>query len=153
MWKFSGSSVLKCSLYADASLSWQRVVFRVATAQTKRAVLLQVSVVPWMDTMLVYTGWWLDGGTHNDFTNTTLNPSAAAACATGHFRPAEFIERYPQLLLKNSSGELAITQYGGCHVYDHTQPRVRQYWRDNCLKMTAAGMDGCGADFSAGGAS
>ena len=40
---------------------------------------------------------------------------------------------------------------GGCHVYDHTQPRVQQYWRDNCLKMANAGMDGCGADFSSGG--
>ena len=96
-----------------------------------------VSVVPWMDTMLVYTGWMLDGSSN---LNHTLNPSAQAACATGHFRPAEFIERYPQLLVKNASGDLAITQYCACHVYDHTQPRVRQYWRDNCLKMTEAGM-------------
>lgn len=41
-------------------------------------------------------------------------------------------------------------RYGRCHVYDHTQPRVQQYWRDNCLKMTQAGADGCGADFSSG---
>merc|ERR1711870_99169 len=42
-------------------------------------------------------------------------------------------------------------KYGNCHVYDHSQPRVRQYWRDNCIKMTQSGaIDGCGADFSAG---
>jgi hypothetical protein len=120
----------------------------VNSAKKLKAKNPNVSVVPWMDTMLVYTGWMLDGSSN---INHTLNPSAQKACATGHFRPAEFIERYPQLLVKNASGDLAITQYGGCHVYDHTQPRVRQYWRDNCLKMTAAGMDGCGADFSSGG--
>lgn len=112
------------------------------------------SVVAWMDTMLVYTGWRLDGACSTNKScavNTTLNPDAQYACSTGHFRPAEYIEQYPELLLKNTSGDLAITHYGGCHVYDHTQPRVQQYWRDNCLKMTAAGLDGCGADFSSGG--
>lgn len=62
------------------------------------------------------------------------------------------LRRYPSLLVPNSSGLPAITQYGQCHVYDHRLPRVQQYWRDNCLKMTASGViDGCGADFSAGG--
>ena len=82
------------------------------------------SVVGWMDTMLVYTGWRLDGNA--SIINHTLNPDANQYCATGHFRPAEWIEQYPQLLLKNTSGALAITQYGACHVYDHRQPRVRQ---------------------------
>jgi hypothetical protein len=61
------------------------------------------------------------------------------------------LARYPQLLVHNSSGQVAISQYGQCHVYDHQQARVRQYWRDNCLKMTNTGViDGCGADFSSG---
>jgi hypothetical protein len=120
----------------------------VNSAKKLKAKNPDVSVVPWMDTTLIYTGWMLDGSTN---LNHTLNPSAQAACATGHFRPAEFIERYPQLLVKNAKGDIATESFGQCHVYDHTQARVRQYWRDNCLKMTKAGMDGCGADFSAGG--
>jgi hypothetical protein len=128
------------------------------SAKKIKAVNPGVSVVPWMDTMLVYTGWRLDGKQEKtgkdaplEPINHTLNPDAQLACSTGHFRPAEYIERYPQLLLKNTSGQLAITGYGQCHVYDHAQPRVQQYWRDNCLKMANAGMDGCGADFSSGG--
>ena len=125
------------------------------SAEQIHAANPDASVVGWMDTMLVYTGWKLDGSEEpakgkNPVFNHTLNPDAQAACATGHFRPAEYIERYPQLLVKNTSGKLAISQYGSCHVYDHSQPRVQQYWRDNCLKMTAAGLDGCGADFSSG---
>lgn len=118
------------------------------SARQIKAAAPNASVVAWMDTMLVYTGWRLDGNA--SIINHTLNPDADSSCATGHFRPAEFLEKYPQLLVKNTSGQLAVSQYGHCHVYDHTQPRVQQYWRDMCLRITAAGLDGCGADFSSG---
>ena len=90
----------------------------------------------------------------NTTINTTLNPSANAQCATGHFRPAEYLERDGRhLLLTNRSGLPAITAYGHCHAYDHSQPAARQFWTDMCLNMTASGaIDGCGADFSAMGA-
>eukprot|EP00935_MAST-01C_sp_MAST-1C-sp1_P001718 g1718.t1 len=127
---------------------WQEDAW-VASAKQIHAANPDASVVGWMDTMLVYTGWRLDGNASAPI-NHTLNPDAASACATGHFRPAEFIEKHPELLVKNTSGQLAISKYGGCHVYDHTQSSVRDYWRNNCLKMTAAGLDGCGADFSSG---
>ena len=45
-------------------------------------------------------------------------PPPQAACATGHFRVAEDIEKRPEMLLKNASGKLAITAFGGCHVYN-----------------------------------
>ena len=32
------------------------------------------------------------------------------------------------------------------YAYDHRQA-VRDYWRDNCLAIANAGLDGCGADF------
>jgi hypothetical protein len=65
----------------------------IASAKQIKAVNPTASVVVWMDTMLVYTGWRLDGNTSAPI-NHTLNADAVAACATGHFRPAEFIERY-----------------------------------------------------------
>lgn len=104
-----------------------------------------------MDTLLVYTGWNIDP--QNKTVNTTLNPDANAQCATGHFRPAEYLETAgKKLLLRNSSGKLALTSYGHCHTYDHAQPVARQYWTDQCLDMTSTGViDGCGADFSAMG--
>ena len=125
----------------------------VAAAKQIKAASPNTSVVAWMDTMLVYTGWNYpekELRPKSDI-NHTLNPDAQAACATGHFRVAEYIEKHPEMLLKNSSGKLAITSFGGCHVYDHRQPAVRQYWKDNCLAIANAGLDGCGADFSAGG--
>ena len=97
------------------------------------------------------TGWNYPDAGKSHVINHTFNPDANAQCATGHFRVAEDIERRPEMLLKNSSGKLAITAYGHCHVYDHTQAAVQKYWRDNCLAVANAGLDGCGADFSAGG--
>lgn len=90
----------------------------------------------------------------NTTVNTTLNPDANAACATGHFLPAEYLERAGSgLLLRNATGQLAINNFGNCHVYDHSQPAAREYWKQMCLNMTATGViDGCGADFSAMGA-
>ena len=61
----------------------------VNSAKKLKAKNPNVSVVPWMDTTLIYTGWMLDGSSN---LNHTLNPSAQGACATGHFRPAEFID-------------------------------------------------------------
>ena len=127
----------------------------IASAKQIKAVAPTASIVPWMDTMLVYTGWWRNGSApargQTDFVwNHTLNPYADDACATGHFRVAEDIEKRPSMLVKNTSGMLAISAYGHCHVYDHTQAAVRAYWTDNCLAMANAGMDGCGADFSSG---
>lgn len=62
-----------------------------------------------MPRRLIYTGWRLDGNQSAPI-NHTLNPDAVGACATGHFRPAEWIEQYPQLLVKNTSGMPAISQ-------------------------------------------
>lgn len=61
----------------------------VNSARQIKAANPDTAVVVWMDTMLVYTGWNMSGTAINH----TLNPDAVAACATGHFRPAEFIER------------------------------------------------------------
>jgi len=66
-------------------------------------------------------------------------------------RASEWISRHPELLVHNTSGLPALEKYGNCYVYDHSQARVRQYWRDNCIRLTQSGaIDGCGADFSAG---
>ena len=135
---------------------WEQEAMVNAARQIKKASP-QTSVIVWFDTMLVYTGWNVDPS--NKTVNTTLNPDANAQCATGHFINAEYLERAGKSLLlrnktKDSDGKamLAITQYGHCHVYDHSQPAARNYWQSMCLNMTASGViDGCGADFSAMG--
>ena len=40
-------------------------------------------VVVWMDSFRIYTA------------DKTLNPDLGHACTTGHFRPAQFLERHP----------------------------------------------------------
>ena len=96
----------------------------------------------------VRPGW----NTSGTAVNHTLNPDAGTACTTGHFRDAEFLEAPASrdvYLAKNSSGLPALESWSHCHVYDHANPVVRQYWTDMCLNMTATGyIDGCGADFS-----
>jgi hypothetical protein len=123
----------------------------IASARKIKAANPNISVVVWFDTLLVYTGWNIDA--KNKTVNTTFNPDANSACATGHFRDAEYLYRQgSDLLLKNSSGEFALTSFGHCHAYDHSQAETRQYWTDMCLNMTDSGVvDGCGADFSATG--
>lgn len=127
----------------------------VATARAIKQINRNISVIAWMDTLLVYTGWNVDAA--NQTVNTTLNPDALKECATGHFRPAEYLEQPgpsggQALLLRNRTGGLALSSYGHCHVYDHRQAAARQYWTSMCLAMTASGhVDGCGADFSAMG--
>lgn len=123
----------------------------IASARKLKAANSNISIVVWFDTLLVYTGWNVD--TNNKTVNTTLNPDANKECATGHFRDAEYLYREGHdLLLKNSSGQFALTSFGHCHAYDHSQAAARQYWTDMCLNMTDSGVvDGCGADFSATG--
>ena len=129
--------------------AWEEDAWIVAARQIKRANPA-ASVVVWMDTMLIYTGWnWPD--TAGVGTNHTLNPDATEPCSAGHFRSAEFLETEGRsFLLKNRSGLPALySPYGNCHVYDHSQSRVRQYWTEMCLNLTDSGViDGCGADFS-----
>jgi hypothetical protein len=68
----------------------------------------------------------------------------------GHSRAAEHLESHPELLLRNTTGGLALG-WGGLHVYDHRLGKVRELWRSNCLALTESGaIDGCGADFSDG---
>lgn len=107
--------------------------------------------------MLIYTGWtWppppsSDNNNDDDVDyNRTLNPDIQKPCTTGYFRPAEFLESHPhEYLLTNRSGLPALEPWSHCHIYDHTQEHVRNYWRDMCLNLTASGViDGCGADFS-----
>ena len=135
---------------------WEEDAWVAAATEIKKASP-NTSVVVWMDTMLVYTGWnWSpSGAAHNGTLNTTLNPDIKGPCATGHFRPAEYLETAGRaLLLKNKSGLPALQKWSNCHVYDHSQAAGRQYWTEMCLNMTASGViDGCGADFSAMGVS
>ena len=131
--------------------AWEEDAWLVAAKQIK-AANPSASVIVWMDTMNIYTGWnWPDTGT--TALNYTFNPDINGACATGHFRAAEFLETAGRsFLLQNRSGLPALQPYGRCHVYDHSQPEVRQYWTEMCLNMTASGfIDGCGADFSGSG--
>eukprot|EP00039_Didymoeca_costata_P028493 m.21213 g.21213 ORF g.21213 m.21213 type:complete len:398 (-) comp7079_c0_seq2:77-1270(-) len=124
---------------------WEEDAMIKAAKQIK-AINENISVIVWFDTMLIYTGWNMSG----TGLNTTLNPDIDSACATGHFRPAEFLEKHEQYLLKNTSGLPALEPWSHCHIYDHSKDFVRQYWTDMCLNMTATGViDGCGADFSA----
>ena len=135
---------------------WQEDAWIAAATQIKEKSP-NTSVVVWMDTVLIYTGWFWPPKKWHKHTprpvNRTLNPSAGYSCTTGHFRAAEFLETHPEdFLLYNSSGLPAVESWSGCHVFDHTKPHVRQYWMDMCLNLTASGViDGCGADFSATG--
>ena len=80
--------------------------------------------------------------------NHTFNRDVFAV--QGHSQAAEYMESHPEFLLHNLSDKPALG-WGGLHVYDHAQQRVRDLWRDNCLRLTASGaIDGCGADFSDG---
>ena len=111
----------------------------VAAATQIKAVSPKTAVIVWYETLLVYTGWNIDA--HSTTVNNTLNSDANQQCATGHFLPAEFLEGAGRsLLLRNASGQLAITSYGHCHAYDHSQPQTRNYWTEMCLNMTDSGM-------------
>ena len=146
--KFPLVTIEKWQGSGAANFLWEEDAWVAAAKQIKGANP-NASVVVWMDTMLVYTGW----NTTGTDVNHTLNPDADPNCATGHFRNAEFLEapaNQGTYLAKNSSSMFALESWSHCHVYDHANPLVRQYWTDMCLNMTASGyIDGCGADFSA----
>jgi len=107
------------------------------------------SIVVWFDSMRIYTGWFFPPGSQPGV-NHTLNPDAKGACATGHFRPAGFLETHPsEYILHTSTGGDAMDSWSHCHLFDFTQQAAREYWMDMCLNMTASGViDGCGADAS-----
>lgn len=129
----------------------------ISAAKQIKAVHPTASIAVWMDTMLIYTGWsWPPPNKYTDDNlNRTLNPDIAVPCSTGYFRPAEFLESSlsdddDSYLLVNTSGLPALESWSHCHVYDHTKAKVREYWKEMCLNLTATGLiDGCGADFSA----
>lgn len=127
---------------------WEEDAWLAAATQVKQASP-NTSVVVWMDSTNVYTGWNWPSDASLGF-NTSLNPDVKKGCTKGHFRPAEFLESHASTyLLQNSSGQTAVESWSGCHIYDHSKPTVRDYWRDMCLNMTSSGViDGCGADFS-----
>eukprot|EP00038_Savillea_parva_P002713 m.116872 g.116872 ORF g.116872 m.116872 type:complete len:514 (-) comp10932_c0_seq2:1779-3320(-) len=115
---------------------WEEDAWVVAARQIKKASP-NTSVVVWLDSFRIYTA------------NKTLNPQIHSGCTTGHFRPAEYLETHPEMLLKNATGQLATEPWSGCNMYDFTQASVRQYWTDMCLNLTDSGViDGCGADAS-----
>ncbi len=124
----------------------------ISAARQIKAVHPSASIAVWMDTMLIYTGWsWPPPNKYTDENlNRTLNPDIAIPCSTGYFRPADFLERHPLLLLTNTSGLPALESWSHCHVYDHAKAHVRQFWKEMCINITTTGLiDGCGADFSA----
>lgn len=67
---------------------WEEDAWSNAAAQIKSAAP-DASVVGWTDTMLVYTGWRLDGNASKPI-NHTLNPDANQYCATGEVWPHPF---------------------------------------------------------------
>jgi hypothetical protein len=127
---------------------WEEDAWLAAATQVKQASP-NTSVVVWMDSTNVYTGWNWPSNESLGF-NTSLNPDVKKGCTKGHFRPAEFLETHRSMyLLQNRSGQTAVESWSGCHIYDHSKPIVRDYWQEMCLNMTASGViDGCGADFS-----
>lgn len=126
---------------------WEEDAMTYAASQVKNANP-NASVVVWFDSVRVYTGWnWPFKPNSDANVNHTFNPDAKHNCATGHFRHGEFLEAHPEYLLKNASGQPAVEEWSGCHTYDFAQEKVRNFWRDMCLNMTASGIvDGCGAD-------
>ena len=110
-----------------------------ATAAALKKLRPSISVITWFDSLRVYS-------------NRTLNPSARDLaeqfCVNNDVSP--FLEAHAaEYLLHNSSGGLALESYCNFHVYDHTRPSVRAFWRAACLNATASGLvDGCGADAS-----
>ena len=140
---------------------WEETAMLNAAKQIK-AVRPHASVVAWLDSTNIYTGWVFppnltscpncsrEAAAHNQLVNHTYNRDVYAV--QGHSHAAEYMESHPELLLLNATDKPALG-WGGLHVYDHKQQRVRNLWRDNCLRLIASGagaIDGCGADFSDG---
>jgi len=165
--KWQGSGAVHAATGAPAFL-WEEDAWVAAARQVKAARKAQsadgageVSVVAWMDSTQVYTGWvfppnltacahcTVDPRAHGALVNHTYNADVYAV--QGRSRAAEYMERRPGLLVANTSDPRGApaTAWGGLHVYDFAQPAVQALWRQNCLALTASGaIDGCGADFS-----
>ena len=138
---------------------WEETAMVNAAKQVK-ANRPNTSVIVWLDSSNIYTGWVfppnltacahcsVDAAAHNQLVNHTFNADVYAV--QGHSQAAEYLEQHPEMLLRNKSGALALG-WGNLHVYDHRKAAVRARWRDTCLGLTASGViDGCGADFSSG---
>lgn len=139
---------------------WEETAMLNAAAQVKKRSP-NASVVVWLDSSNVYTGWVfppnltacehcsVDAKAHNTLVNHTFNADVYAV--QGHSRAAEYLETHRELLLHNGTDvdrDLALG-WGGLHVYDHRLTAVRKLWIDNCLAFVQSGnVDGCGADFS-----
>eukprot|EP00729_Bicosta_minor_P020928 gene20928-17_t len=153
----SGADSSKCTTCKGPVHSWKTVPvsFHSATERTGPTGVFPesdleiiskfplVTIEKWQgdmfDTLMVYTGWNVDP--KNTTVNTTFNKGATVSCATGHFRPAEFVEQEGRsMLLRNGSNQLVHNAYGGCHVYDHSQAATRQFWQNMCLNMTKSGV-------------
>jgi len=154
--KWQGVTAHSTNNSSSGVFFWEEDAWISAARQIK-AVSPNTSVAVWLDSVLIYTGWFFPPVEQHKKkpwkVNHTLNPDAKRPCTDGHFRAAEFLESHSDTyLLKNKSGMPALESWSGCHVYDHSKPAVRQYWLQMCLNLTSTGLiDGCGVDFSATG--
>lgn len=134
--RFSAVTIEKWQASANVPFLWEEDAM-IATAKQIKSINSSIAVFVWFDSVRIYTS------------DKKLNPDITPNCATGHFRPSQFLETHPDYLLMNSSGLPALEPWSHCHIYDFTKDYVRNYWRDMCLNMTASGyIDGCGADAS-----
>jgi hypothetical protein len=135
--RFPMATLEKWQGSAVAPFMYEEEAWVVAARQIK-ARSPNTTVVVWLDSFRIYTA------------DKELNPDLGSPCTTGHFRPARFLETHADtFLLQNTSGQPALESWSRCHIFDHTRPAARDYWRDMCLAMTASGViDGCGADAS-----
>jgi len=110
-----------------------------AAAKGLRTAQPNLTIYAWLDTMRIYS-------------NKTWNPHIRDLSNQSCVRPAgtPFLETHPTPYeLHAANGALALDPYLSAHVYDHTQPIVRQFWQEYCTNLTDTGLiDGCGADAS-----
>jgi hypothetical protein len=116
---------------------WEEIAMINAAKQVK-AGRQNVSVIAWLDSVQIYTGWVfpynltscahcsIDPKAHNQLVNHTYNPDVYAV--QGHSRSAEYMEQRPELLLHNTSGQPALG-WGNLHIYDHRKAEVQQVSR------------------------
>jgi hypothetical protein len=139
---------------------WEETAMLNAAAQVKNRTP-NTSVIVWLDSSNVYTGWvfppnvtsclhcTVDAKAHYTLVNHTFNSDVYAV--QGRLRAAEYLESHHELLLHNGTDmdrDLAVG-WGGLHQYDHRLSAVRDLWINNCLTFIQSGdVDGCGADFS-----
>ena len=68
----------------------------VVAAKQIKAANPKIAIAVWLDSFRIYTA------------DKSLNPDLIRPCSTGHFAPADFLERHPEYLLKNASGQPAL---------------------------------------------